>query len=85
MDELIEQLADKEHASWANWMGYLFSLCVHNADGTATIPASRVQHWQRQVATPYAMLSEREKESDRIEVRKILPLIEAWHEGKRED
>jgi hypothetical protein len=25
--ELIEQLADKEHASWARWMEYLFSKC----------------------------------------------------------
>jgi len=25
--ELIEQLADKEHASWARWMRYLFNVC----------------------------------------------------------
>src|SRR5690349_13503273 len=27
-EELIERLADKEHASWARWMGYLFSKCI---------------------------------------------------------
>lgn len=48
-EELIEQLADKAHASWA--------------------------HWHRQVDTPYSKLFGQEKESDRVEARKLLPII----------
>lgn len=75
--ELIEQLADAEHASWAHWMEYLFSVSTMHADGSCTIPSASVQHWQRQVRTPYDNLTEREKQSDRDEVAKILPFIHA--------
>ena len=80
---LIEKLADAEHASWAHWMAYLFSKCVRNEDGTYTIPAESASHWQMQVHTPYVSLTEREKESDRDEVRKILPLIDAYFAWNR--
>ena len=79
--ELIEALADKEHASWARWMDYLFSKChpVVNSDleppFALVIPGELVAHWRRQVNTPYADLSEREKQSDREEVAQILPII----------
>ena len=76
--ELIEQLADKEHASWANWMNYLFSKCVHGTFGSVAIPLVLVEQWTRQANTPYAELSEREKQSDREEVKHILPIIEAY-------
>jgi hypothetical protein len=75
---LLEPLAAAEHDSWARWMKYLLRTCQHHPDGSATIAAWLVEHWQRQVATPYAELSEAEKESDREEVRRILPLIEAY-------
>src|SRR5690606_27124859 len=78
-DDLIEQLADAEHASWARWMDYLLSKCSHGSQG-ALIPLGLVEHWRRQIDTPYADLSEREKEMDRQEVRHILPLIEAAHD-----
>lgn len=83
-EELIEQLADKEHASWARWMTYLFSKC-HRPENVSIekqwdliIPAELVERWQRQVDTPYAELSEREKQSDRDEVVQILPIIEEY-------
>jgi hypothetical protein len=34
-----------------------------------------VQKWEKQIATSYVDLSESEKESDREQVRKYLPLI----------
>lgn len=86
-DELIEQLADKEHASWARWMQYLLNKCVAhwtvNADGFdqyngVLIPPGLVEHWQRQIRTPYADLSEQEKQSDREEVAHILPIIREY-------
>jgi hypothetical protein len=77
-EELIEQLADKEHASWARWMEYLFSRCKGHFDGSATIPADLVERWLRQINTPYAQLSDQEKQSDRDEVEHILPIIREY-------
>lgn len=76
--ELIEQLADKEHASWARWMQYLFSQCNKDLDWNMTISGSLVKRWMRQIETPYTELSEREKQSDRDEVAHILPIIEQY-------
>jgi hypothetical protein len=74
--ELIEQLADKEHAGWAHWMEYLFSKCNRNEKGELVIPEPLIWHWQWQIDTPYADLSEKERQSDRDEVAKIMPIIE---------
>lgn len=73
--ELIEQLADKEHASWARWMDYLFSKCSFASDGAAMIPSELAARWNRQMCTLYADISEQEKQSDRDEVAHILPII----------
>lgn len=77
--ELLEKLADAEHTSWAHWMKYLFSKCTVDPSGNYVIPKELVDRWQRQLNTSYADLSEREKESDRDEVRKILPIIETYY------
>lgn len=79
--EFIEQLADKEHASWARWMDYLFNRCdiERGKDGFRyVIPHELVERWKRQVDTPYAELSEQEKQSDRDEVAHILPIIREY-------
>ena len=77
--ELIEALADKEHVSWARWMDYLFSKCTSTARGDAIIPVDLALRWRRQASTPYAELSEKEKQSDRDEVLHILPIIKEYH------
>jgi hypothetical protein len=77
-EDLIEQLADKEHASWAHWMQYLFSKCLMNDRREVILPLPLVEHWRKQVETPYAQLSEREKQSDRDEVAHILPIIDEY-------
>ena len=74
-DELIEALAEQEHASWARWMAYLFSKCQRGRDGSMTMPADYVRHWEREVSTPYAALSDAAKQSNREEVAHILPII----------
>jgi hypothetical protein len=74
-EELIEALADKEHASWARWMDYLFSKCEETYEGHYVIPVEFVKRWRGQVHTPYEQLSEQEKQSDRDEVAHILPII----------
>lgn len=78
---LIEKLADKEHASWARWMDYLFNQCdlERGKDHFRyIIPHELVERWKRQVGTPYAELTEREKQSDRDEVAHILPIIKQY-------
>ncbi|SRR5258708_2464369 len=78
--ELIEALADKEHASWARWMRYLFSRCTRNPDGGLVISVDDAVHWLLQTVTDYAWLTDAEKESDRKEVAHILPIIERYVE-----
>lgn len=46
-----------------------------NEDGSVTIPSDRVARWKRQIETPYCVLSEDEKESDRCEAREMLRII----------
>lgn len=89
--ELIEALSDKEHDSWARWQQYLFSKCddwyetdVHGQEiySGKIIPLELVERWQRQIETPYAELSEQEKQSDRDEVAHILPIIREYIAGQ---
>lgn len=74
-EELIEKLAAIEHERWAHWQKYLHSLCQLNSDGSLTIPTSLVNKWNKQIETDYKDLSEKEKDSDREQVMKYLPLI----------
>lgn len=76
LSKLIETLADAEHASWSRWMQYLFSKSTHNRDGSVTIPQELADRWKWLAETDYADLTRKEQESDREEVRKIIPLIE---------
>ncbi len=73
--ELLEQLARVEHERWASWQRYVHSRCTCGTDGSLTIPADLVDRWTRQIDTPYAELTESEKESDREQVRRYLPII----------
>ena len=79
-DELLEKLAAVAHDSWAGWFKWMYWCwdADHPTDGTYQA------RWMRQVATPYAELSEAEKESDRIEARKYLAAVEKTYPGFRE-
>lgn len=72
---LLEELARMEHERWCHWQRYLHSKCRRGPDGSLTIPAELVAHWERQIVTPYSELTEAEKESDRDQVRRYLPLV----------
>lgn len=80
-EDLLEALAALEHERWSHWQRYLHSKCIPGEDGSLTIPAELVTHWTAQISTPYADLSETEKESDREQVRQSLELIDAALRG----
>jgi hypothetical protein len=56
-------------------MRHLFSVSTMNEDGSVTIPADKVARWQRQIETPYAELTDKEKDSDRDQADKILGVM----------
>jgi hypothetical protein len=51
------------------------SKALRQPDGSLLLPAQLVTRWETQIAEKYAELDEQEKESDREQVRKYLPLI----------
>ena len=71
----IEMLAAVEHKSWGGWTKWMLSQIrkqMAPVDRGAFEELLCVQRWRRQMNTPYADLSEKEKESDRKEVREKL-------------
>ena len=72
---ILELLADNEHRRWASWQKYVHSKGIKNEDGSLTIPKGFVNHWEYEINADYSDLEENIKESDRIEVRKIIELI----------
>jgi hypothetical protein len=82
---LVETLAAFEHERWSHWQRYLHSKCQPADDGSLVIPAEFVSRWEQQMSTPYAALSDDEKESDREQVRHVLPVISAAFRNERVD
>ena len=72
--ELFEKLAAIEHERWSHWQEYLHSRGVPTYNGLL-FAKEAIEHWERQIRTPYAELSEREKNSDRDEVMKYWDLV----------
>lgn len=72
---LLDQLAAAEHERWAHWQQYLHEQCLVGRDGSLVIPAELVKRWTEQVNTSFSELTEAEKESDRDQVRRYLPII----------
>lgn len=75
IDELIETLAGIEHERWSHWQRYMHEQCERRPDGSLTIPPMLVSQWERQAATTYADLTEKEKKSDRDQVLRYLPTV----------
>lgn len=78
---LIESLSNQAHISWSGWQKYVFDKSKENEDGSYTIPKSLVDRWMRQIDTDYKDLSEKEKESDRIEAREYLKIFDDFLSG----
>ena len=81
-DEMfIEKGADLEHDRWAGWHDYFLSKCImigkngNNGNYVLELLPNDYERWYRLTQTKYKDLLEKEKESDRKEVIKYLPLI----------
>jgi hypothetical protein len=77
LNKLVDELAAFEHERWSHWQRYMHGKGVVQPDGSLLLPASLVKRWADQIQTDYAALTEQEKESDREQVRKYLPVIAA--------
>lgn len=80
-DELFEKLAAIEHERWAHWQKYMHSQGSREptivSTGDLVIPSVLVEQWERQIATTYADLTEKEKDSDREQVHRYWGLVES--------
>ena len=73
--ELLESLAAIEHERWAHWQRFMHEQGKRQPDGSLLLPADLVAKWDRLIDTPYARLTETERESDRDHVRRYLPTV----------
>jgi hypothetical protein len=73
-DALVERLADLSHEQWKGWYEW-------QRDQTGKVRQTSGElydvRWARQAATSYPDLPADEQESDRIEARKVLEVLEA--------
>jgi hypothetical protein len=85
-EELKEELADLAHKMWIHWMNHIFSVCCEpNCCGDVHMRGPEVSRWLRQMGTEYKDLSEKEKESDRVQAEKMLSIIEDWVNDFKKD
>lgn len=77
--ELIEKLAAIEHERWADWQKWCHKVLREqlNPNGCSNDLEDVLLRWDKQIATPYADLSEAEKQSDRDQVMRYWPLVQA--------
>lgn len=72
---LLEQLAAIEHERWAHWQRFMHGKGERKPDGSLVLPPDLVAKWERLIETPYAQLTDKEKESDREQVKRYLPVV----------
>ena len=75
LNNLVERLAAIEHERWAHWQTCVHSKATRMSDGSLVLPPELVTRWERQLGTAYADLGEEEKQSDREQIQRYLPLI----------
>lgn len=72
---ILDDLAAVEHIRWAHWQRFVHEQASRLPDGSLLLPAELVARWERQIETSFEELTETEKESDREQVRRYLPII----------
>ena len=74
--ELREQLAAIEHERWSDWQRWCHKVLRENCPSAELEIV--LQRWDKQIATPYSLLTAAEKASDMEQVNRYWPLIEAY-------
>ena len=69
---LREKLAQYAHDSWSRYIHHLLSKCSVDWHGNHWIPPEYAEQLTREMETPYEFLSEKEKDSDRMEAHRML-------------
>ncbi len=72
-NELFEKLAEVEHNRWRDWQKYCHKILRENC-GSPELEGV-LKRWDRQIATDYKDLPEREKDSDREQVMRYYHLL----------
>ncbi|KJV36965.1 hypothetical protein [Luteibacter yeojuensis] len=75
LEQIREELAAIEHERWSHWQKYLHGKGVSQPDGSILLPSELVSKWERLIATSYGELTEKEKQSDRDQVDRYIPII----------
>ena len=85
--QLREELARRAHEDWAHWTKYMLGVLqplIDAGNGTNTDSSwdpeiaaadAAIDRWRRQIDTPYADLTEAEKDSNRVFADKTLALL----------
>ena len=68
---MLEKFAALEHEQWAHWTRYMLD----------NLTPENIERWRRQIDTPYAQLTEAEKDSDRVWADKVAIIIEDGYSG----
>ena len=89
IEEFVEKGADLEHSRWSKWQKYMHGFCIEQTitpPETAnmsyqamTFPKRLFDRWQKQINTKYKNLTEKEKDSDREQVKDYIPLFKQSH------
>ena len=87
-EQIAEALAALEHEQWAHWTRYMLGVLVEplgmglneaRVKGIETKGMAKareaLERWRRQIETPYAELTEDEKDSDREWAQKVMALL----------
>ena len=77
-------LEKTEHNRIRRWMNYMLSLCTIN-DSVCTIPSAKYELWSREIITPYAGLTESQKNSDIKEVYEIFSAVAEFKDKFKEN
>ena len=73
-NSLREQLAALEHEQWAHWTEYMLGVVEKLFKDESFEKIPEVRRWRKQIDTPYAELTEEEKDSDRFWADKVLDI-----------
>ena len=77
LSELREKLAAIEHERWSDWQKWCHKILRENLryNDMETNLEEILERWEKQIATPYSKLSNKEKASDMEQVDRYWPLI----------